>query len=403
MFASSKAIPVFLCFVAPLAPLLAQTSSAALPVLTPAQIVEKASPAVAMVLSQASASSPEVTESAALVVYKDGALLTPYHPLRSAYAVQVRFASGETFDRVQLIAFDERRDVAAIRISSTALPDLLVANTIEANPGETVLSIFHAPGMPWATSTGVLSAYRLANEIPGAGSGFRVLQFTAPASPGVGSGILIDSHGHALGLITGKLEGGQSLNLAVPIESVLGLVDNAPIKTFASGAHLLPPDASATAAIPAPEVQLPASQPPAAPPGTESVAKLPGPILAPAATVEKQDVGASKDRDFILRHFSTIYVDCKNATFLPASQLKAALARNKDFAALHITFVDDPKVADTVLEVGYVFAWDYPFELKHPDSSLVLLAGKGYGPMSGQIGATSVANQFFKLIAPYRK
>jgi S1-C subfamily serine protease len=387
----------FLLVFASLAPVLAQPSSAVLPALTPAQIVEKASPAVAMVLTQASADSPIVSAGTALVVSKDGDLLTTYHPLRNAYAVQVRFASGETFDRVQLLAFDERRDVAAIRITSSALSELVIANTAEDNPGATVVSFFHAPGMPWATSTGVLSAYRLANEIPGAGTGFRVLQFTAPASPGVSSGVLIDGQGRALGLITGRLEGGAALNLAVPVESVLGLVDNAPLKTFASGAQLVPPGASALPSVPAPDTQAPVLHPSAATP-----AHQPESAVAPAASAEKQDVGTSKDRDYILRHFSTIYVDCKNATFLPASQLKAALARNKDFAALHITFVDDPKVADTVLVVGYVFAWDYPFELKHPGSSLVLLAGKGYGPMSGQIGAISVASQFVKLSAPYR-
>jgi S1-C subfamily serine protease len=397
MNAGSKAIPILLYLVAPLAPLLAQSGSATLPLLTSTQIVQKASPAVVMVLTQASADSPAVSVSAGLVVSKDGDLLTAYHPLRNAYAVQVRFATGETYDRVKLLAFDERRDVAAIRISSSALSELPIAPSAEASPGEPVISFFHSPGMPWATSTGILSAYRLADDIPGAGSGFRVLQFTAPASPGVSGGILIDGQGRALGLITGKVEGGQALNFAVPVESVLGLVDNAPIKTFASGAQLLPMGATIAQSQSSPVGPVPVVQPPATPLATQSV-----PAVAPAATVEKQDLGTSRDRDYILRHFSTMYVDCKNATFLPASQLKAALARSKDFNAFHITFVDDPKVADTVLVVGYVFAWDYPFELKHPGSSLVLFAGKGYGPMSGQIGAISVANQFLKLAAPYR-
>jgi hypothetical protein len=41
--------------------------------------------------------------------------------------------------------------------------------------------------------------------------------------------------------------------------------------------------------------------------------------------------------------------------------------------------VDDRKVADTVLDVGYTFAWDFPFELKHQNTTIVLLSGKGVG------------------------
>jgi len=64
--------------------------------------------------------------------------------------------------------------------------------------------------------------------------------------------------------------------------------------------------------------------------------------------------------------------------------------------------VDDRKVADTVLEVGYTFAWDFPFELKHQNTTIVLLSGKGVGPFSGVAGAANVASEFVKIAKPYR-
>jgi hypothetical protein len=64
--------------------------------------------------------------------------------------------------------------------------------------------------------------------------------------------------------------------------------------------------------------------------------------------------------------------------------------------------VDDRKVADTVLDVGYTFAWDFPFELKHQNTTIVLLSGKGVGPFSGVAGAASVASEFVKIAKPYR-
>ena len=118
---------------------------------------------------------------------------------------------------------------------------------------------------------------------------------------------------------------------------------------------------------------------------------------------EKSDfLATSKDPEYILRNFKTIIVDASHATFFGNAQMKAALGKNKDFAALKLSLVDDPSVADAILEVGYTYAWDYPFSLKHQNTSLVLLSGKGTGPFSGPRGATSVASELVKLLKPYR-
>ncbi|MGA3371016.1 MAG: S1C family serine protease [Terracidiphilus sp.] len=377
------------------------------PALTPAQIVDRAAPAVAMVLAFQSPGDTSASTGAALVVYADGDLLTSYHLIRNAYALQVRFKSGEVFDRVKLLGVDERRDVAAIRITASGLPVLPVASPADISPGDPVVSIFHPQDLPWSTSTGVLSAYRLADEIPGASSGFRALQFTAPASPGASGGVLIDARGRALGLITGALNGGQSLSFAVPIESVVGLADTPPTKTFASGAQLPPlhpaaPVAPAAAVSPAAAPPAPATPAPAAStPTTPSPAPQPAQKLAESGTAASSELAASKDRDYILRHFQTMYIDA-HADYFGSKQVKAALGRNKDFAGLNIVLVDDPKAADTILAVSHTFGFNFPFELKHQASSIVLLSGKGVGIFSGQIGSVNVAGEFVKAAQPFR-
>ena len=118
---------------------------------------------------------------------------------------------------------------------------------------------------------------------------------------------------------------------------------------------------------------------------------------------EKSELLAdSKNPDFILRNFKTLLVDASGADFFGTEQMKAALSRNRGFAALKISIVDDPAVADVVLKVNYTFAWDYPFSLRHQNTSLVLLSGKGSGPFSGPKGAASVASELVKLLKPYR-
>ena len=93
--------------------------------------------------------------------------------------MQVRFKSGEIFDQVQLLGVGTRRDVAAIQITGAALPVLPVAAGAQAKAGESVSVVSHPASLPRSASTGVISAFRLADEIPGAGSGYRLIQFTA--------------------------------------------------------------------------------------------------------------------------------------------------------------------------------------------------------------------------------
>jgi hypothetical protein len=123
----------------------------------------------------------------------------------------------------------------------------------------------------------------------------------------------------------------------------------------------------------------------------------------PDAPDQSELLKNSKDPDFILRNFKTMYVDAHAAQYFGSDQMKAALGKNKEFQKLNIHMVDDPKVADVVLKVSYTFAWDYPFELRHQNTTVVLLAGKGEGPFSGPLGAADVARKFVNAAKPWRE
>ena len=267
-------------------------------------------------------------------------------------------------------AVDERRDIAALKITASALPLLPLSNPNQIKSGEPLILISHAAALPWSVSTGVVAAYRLADEVPGAGQGFRLIQFTAAASPGSSGGLLIDGQGRALGIVTGTLMAGQNLNFGVPIESVLGLADTltAP-RRFGNGVALKP-------FVPTP----------------------PKPVEAR----RDEAVAASTDASEILRKFKTLCVRTHTMNF-DAAQVKTALVRTKGFSELGMVLVDDPNIADITLEISFTLPWDYPFEIRHRQTTVTLLTGKGNGPFSAPAGAASVAREAVKLLTPYRK
>ncbi len=126
------------------------------------------------------------------------------------------------------------------------------------------------------------------------------------------------------------------------------------------------------------------------------------PRATPDAVEKSELLKNSKDPDFILRNFRTMYVDARQAQYFGSDQIKSALGRNSEFAKLKIQIVDDPRVADVVLSVSYTFAWDFPFQLRHQNTTTVLVAGKGEGPFSGPLGAADVARQLVNMVKPYR-
>ncbi|MGH9788686.1 MAG: S1C family serine protease [Candidatus Acidiferrales bacterium] len=331
---------------------LAQTDS----VLTGPEVVERVAPSVVLLLA-GDRIGQLFGAATGVAVRPDGTLLTAYHAVRDARSLQVRLHNGETYDRVELLAFDERRDIAVLRIPAAALPVLPSVGAQEVRVGDTVYVVSNPHGLGWTASSGILSAFRSADEVPGAGRGYRLLQFTAPVSPGSSGGLLVDARGRALGIVVGGYAREQGLNFAVPLESVLGLVDGARGPTLDSGRNLALP--------------------------TEKGA------LSPEAA-------RNADRGEILRAARTVFVRTRDDLHIPTESLIAALYKHKDFQLLQLSFVQDERAADLVIEIDHpAHVFDFSFIITDRRTSVVLASGsiiawdgiRAAGPLAKKIVA----------------
>ena len=356
------------------------------------QIVEGASPAVVLILS-GTATGRTAGLASGLIVRSDGIVLTAYHAVRGAQAVRVQLKDGEIFDQVELLAFDERRDVAALRITGTGLPTLPTAALSQVQAGQAVYVISHAAALTWTASTGVVGAVRLADDVPGAGSGYRLVQFTAPVSPGSSGGALIDAQGRAVGIVTGTLSGGQNLNFAIPLESVLGLAQASGGTAFARGSQLRMPAASEP---PPPNPAVPA------PRGPDAFAPSAPPIqpVNPGGSELSQPI-ENRDPIQLLRNFKTIYIVSKTVWLKP-ELMQESMYKEPALSAWGLVVVSDPKVADVRLTVDRaIFTWTWTYELVHQNTGIVLGTGK-YNAISGGAGASKITEAVVGRIAEAR-
>jgi S1-C subfamily serine protease len=297
-----------------------------------------------------------------VVISNDGILLTALHAIKNAAEVQVRLATGEVFDNVELLGSDERRDIAALKITAGSLTALAAGDSTALRQGDPVYAVTNADGLSWTATEGILSAIRPADEVPGAGSGFRLLQFSAPVAPGSSGGALVDRSGALIGIITG---GKQSSAFAVPIESVVGLP--------ASGHHILLGSGSA--------LQLP----------SKLAADIPQSSAALGNSDPKQTLTAAK----------TIYIQSKTA-FLTVDTLDRALALQKDWSKLGITIVQDQRVADVLIQIDRpLFTYVHTFVLIDKRTSVVLGSGK-VTAFDGTIASDGIAKSIVKIFSAVR-
>jgi hypothetical protein len=198
-----------------------------------------------LVIVRAGVGGKVTAQGTGVVAREDGLILVPHHVVRDAAQVQVTLKDGETYDRAELLGVDERRGVAALRVPVKGLRAIKVRAVTDEQIGGRFFALTTPAGSDWTFSDGLLwvfsdarlSGIRLADDVPGAGRGFKLLQFAASTPTGASGGLLVDEEGHGVGLIAGGY-GGQGQSFAVPLAAVVGLTEHQPRQTFASGLTL---------------------------------------------------------------------------------------------------------------------------------------------------------------------
>jgi S1-C subfamily serine protease len=316
-----------------------------------------------------------------LVARGDGVVVTALHLVKDARNIQVRLRNGETFDRAVLVAADERRDVAILRIPAAGLYSISGAATEESWVGSTVAVVSGATTETDEVASGVLTSVALADEVPGAGRGYRVLKFNAPVAPSAVGGILVDERGRALGLVTAQPQS-QGQAYAVPLSSVIGMVRSV-------GVVLASPQTQAVASnapYPIPQSQVSVPQRPVLP----LEARGPGSVV----------VKSSRPVDVLIAS-RTIYVR-SNTTFFKPEQLINELNKRAEIGAWNLSFVDDERVADLILTIDHVvFTYKFTFTIAHQRTGVIIASGSRI-IMDGNLGAPDMAERVVEKLKDVR-
>ena len=142
-------------------------------------------------------------------------IITNRHVIERSARVDVHMMDGRKFPVRGVLAVDGEGDLALLQID-TPKPPAQALQIVSRVPqeGESIVVIGNPFGLEGSVSNGIVSAVR---EISGYG---RIIQITAPISPGSSGSPVVNMFGQVIGVATLQAEEGQSLNFAVPAERI---------------------------------------------------------------------------------------------------------------------------------------------------------------------------------------
>ena len=142
-------------------------------------------------------------------------VVTNRHVIENAYRAEVHSSTGTVYPVKGVLAVDAEGDLALLKVDApaSAIRPLSLDRT-SPQEGESVVVIGNPFGLEGSVTNGIVSAVR---DIPTFG---RIIQITAPISPGSSGSPVVNMQGQVIGVATLQITGGQSINFAIPSERI---------------------------------------------------------------------------------------------------------------------------------------------------------------------------------------
>ena len=175
---------------------------------TPQQIAKKAFGATVLLVMEDANGQPISLGSGFFV--SNGQIATNLHVVEGAARGYAKLVRQKTkYDIEGITAIDPQRDLVILKVSAFGLQPLSLGDSDSAQVGESVYAVGNPQGLEGTFSQGIISSIREAG-------GDKLLQITAPISPGSSGGPVLNRASDVIGVSVATFRGGQNLNFAIP-------------------------------------------------------------------------------------------------------------------------------------------------------------------------------------------
>ena len=183
---------------------------------SPREIAQKAFPSTVLLVMEDSHGQPLSLGSGFVVT--DQIVASNLHVVEGAsggYAKLVNQSSK--FEIEGTVGVDAKHDLVLLKVKGLTVPALPLGESDTVAVGEDVYAVGNPRGLEGTFSAGIISGIRSADDA-------RILQITAPVSPGSSGGPVLNASGVVIGVAVAFLKGGQNLNFAIPVSDLKNLL-----------------------------------------------------------------------------------------------------------------------------------------------------------------------------------
>ncbi len=159
-----------------------------------------------------------------VIVSTDGYILTNYHVISGADAIQVGLSDGRTAV-AKVVGADPDTDLALLRISLPDLKPIDMGRSDNLHVGDVVLAIGDPYGVGQTVTLGIVSA--LGRSQLGLSTFENFIQTDAAINPGNSGGALVDARGRLVGINTALYSpsgGSNGIGFAIPVNLARGVM-----------------------------------------------------------------------------------------------------------------------------------------------------------------------------------
>ena len=163
------------------------------------------------------------------ILSSDGYILTNYHVVQNASAVEVTTYSGDIF-QAQVVGGDADYDIAVLKVDASGLQSAALGDSATLSVGDRVLAIGNPLGeLTFSMSGGMVSSVNRAINV--SGTPFHMIQTDTSINPGNSGGPLLNTAGEVVGIVSAKYSSSngktvEGIGFAIPINDVRAMVQD---------------------------------------------------------------------------------------------------------------------------------------------------------------------------------
>lgn len=152
-----------------------------------------------------------ISQGSGFILSRDGLIITNYHVISGSSNITIKI--GKDILHVEaLLDLDKENDLVILKIKSSDFPMVKLGTPSNIKIGEKIYVISSPEGFENTITEGIVSGLRdVEKEYE------KVLQITAPVSPGSSGGPVFNEKGEVIGVVTFQVEGAQNINFALPV------------------------------------------------------------------------------------------------------------------------------------------------------------------------------------------